>query len=140
MQAALTISTKDPDGGCRAAARQLLRSAPISAAVLMPLLALPREGPLSKRGRSTSKSPKDSRHAVAAAASEGGMALAIAILELLQWRSDVEGAEDLAQHLNSLIPALQRLATEQDSALADTDDEGTDRWPARPYNSAVLPF
>ncbi len=130
MQAALTISTKDPNGSCRAAARELLRSGPISAAVLVPLLALPTEGPLPKRGRSASKSPKDTRHAVAAAAVEGSMALTLAILELLQWRSNVARAEDLVQHLNSLLPALQRMATGQDSTPADTDDEGTDRWTA----------
>ncbi len=55
------------------------------------------------------------------------MALTTAVLELLQWRSDVEGAEALVQHLNSLLPTLQRMAAEQDSMPADTEDESTDR-------------
>ena len=128
MQATLTISTKDPNESCRAAARELLRSAPISAAALVPLLALPMEGPTPKRGRTAAKSPKDPSHTAAAAAGEGSMALPTAVLELLQWRNNVEGAEALVQHLNSLLPALQNMTTEQDSTPADTDDESTDRY------------
>lgn len=127
MQAALTISTQDPNESCRAAARELLRSAPVSAAALVPLLALPRHVPLPKRGRAAAKSPKDPSHTVAAAAGEGGMALMTAVLELLQWRTVVEGAESVVQHLNSLLPALQRMATEQDSLPAETGDKSTDR-------------
>ena len=127
MQAALTISTQDPNESCRAAARELLRSAPVSAAALVPLLALPRHGPLPKRGRTAAKLRKDPSHAATAAAGEGSMALLTAVLELLQWKNIAEGAESLVQHLNSLLPALQRTATEQDSTAAQTDDEGTDR-------------
>ena len=126
MQAALTTSTQDANESCRAAARELLRSAPISAAALVPLLTLPMQGPQPKRGRTAAKSPKDPSHTAAAAAGEGSMGLTTAVLELLQWRSDVEGAGDLVQHLNSLLPALQRMATEQDSMPAD-EDESTDR-------------
>ena len=55
------------------------------------------------------------------------MALMTAVLELLQWKDVAEGAESLVQHLNLLLPALQRTATEQDSMAAETDGESTDR-------------
>ena len=126
-QAALTISTKDPDESCRAAARELLRTAPISAAAVIPLLALPNEAPLPKRGRSASQARKDAPHSPASAAGEGSIALTTAALELLQWRGNVEGTEDLVQHLDLLLPALLRSATQQDSMPAAVGEDGADR-------------
>ena len=52
------------------------------------------------------------------------MRLPIAVLELLQWRTDIEGADELLQHLSSSLPALLREANEGAAAMAE---DGLDR-------------
>ena len=100
---------------------------PIAAAALVPLLALPASDSQPKRGRTALKTPKKVHEDVPATAVDGSMALPIAVLELLQWRSDIKGDEVLLQHLSSLLQPLLRMATEQSGTHTQTDAEGTDR-------------
>lgn len=125
MQVALQVSTNDLDEGCRTAARELLGSAPLAASALAPLLALPAQKPPPKRGRTPAKKAKSAEEESRA---NGTMSLPIAVLELLQWRGDVEDAEALLQHISSLLTPLLSMAAEQAHTPAATDEEGTDRY------------
>lgn len=49
----------------------------------------------------------------------------VAVLELLQWRTDIKGADKLLQHLSSSLPALLREAIEGAAAMAE---DGPDRY------------
>lgn len=122
-QVALQVSTQDLEESCRAAARELLGSVPIAAAALVPLLALPSAEPQPKRGRTAVKSSGQPQED--AGATQGSMRWPVAVLELLQWRTDIEGADELLQHLSSSLPALLREAIEGAAAMAE---DGPDRY------------
>ena len=125
-QVALQVSTDDADEGCRTAARELLANAPLTAAALVPLLALPPHAAPAKRGRTGGKAAKAANEASEAGQSRGSMSLLTAALELLQWRADVAGAEALTKHLSSLLQPLLSIATQEPSAPAPGDEDSAD--------------
>ena len=117
------MSTQDLAESCRAAARELLGSVPIAAAALVPLLALPSAEQQPKRGRTAAKS--SGQHQEDAGTTQDSMRQPVAVLELLQWRTDIKGADKLLQHLSSSLPALLREAIEGAAAMAE---DGPDRY------------
>ena len=125
-QVALQVSTHDADDGCRTAAHELLACAPLTAAALVPLLALPPRAAPAKRGRAGGKAAKPADEAGRAAQSGGSMSLLTAALELLQWRAIVAGAEALANHLSSLLQPLLIMATQEPSTSAPEDEDSAD--------------
>ena len=124
---ALQVSTHDADEGCRTAARELLACAPLTAAALVPLLALPPQAAPAKRGRAGGKAAEAADEAGRAAQSRGSMSLLTAALELLQWRADVAGAEALTKHLSSLLQPLLSMATQEPSTPAHGDEDSADK-------------
>ena len=125
-QVALQVSTQDVDEGCRAAARELLAGAPLTAAALVPLLVLPSPAAPAKRSRTGGKAAKAAGEAGRAVQISGSMSLLTAALELLQWRADVGGAETLAEHLSSILQPLLSMATQAVSTAAPGEGDGAD--------------
>ena len=123
---ALQVSTHDADEGCRTAARELLACAPLTAAALVPLLALPPQAAPAKRGRTGGKAAKAADEAGRAGQSRGSMSLLTAALELLQWRADVAGVEALTKHLSSLLQPLLSMATQEHSTPAPGQEDSAD--------------
>ncbi len=125
-QVALQVSTHDADEGCRTAARKMLACAPLTAAALVPLLALPPQAALAKRGRAGGKAAKAADEAGRAGQSRGSMSLLTAALELLQWRADLGGAEALTKHLSSLLQPLLSMAIQEPSIPAPGEEDSAD--------------
>ena len=124
---ALQVSTHDADEGCRTAACELLACAPLTAAALVPFLALPPQAAPAKRGRTGGKAAKAADEVGRAMQSRGSISLLTAALELLQWRANVGGAETLTKHLSSLLQPLLSMATQEPNTPAPGDEDSADK-------------
>lgn len=121
-QAMLQISASDPDEGCRAAAHRALADAPVSAASLSNVLSMEPSAP--------ARTPAKKARAAAHSAAGAGNSLddCIAVLELLQWKANVQDGVQLAGSLSSLLPRL--LAISEEAAPAEASEDAASRWVA----------
>jgi hypothetical protein len=147
--AALQTLASDGDDGCRTAARHCLEQLPVTAAMLLALLqaVVSSSGggdggaahgtPQSKAKRARRAASDASGGAVQEAqpgAGQGELAAgvldaAIAALEFLQWRDDVEGRQQLVQPLQQLlrvvIPFMGSIAESHAEEEADEDGDAS---------------
>jgi hypothetical protein len=149
--AVLQTHASDGDASCRAAARTALELIPVTSDMVLQLLqrvgsssssAASKQQQQSRAKRSKrSSSAAGSQHdamGVDAAAAAGPVLAAdldavIAALELLQWKEDVAGKQQLLQPLQSLLQLLTPLMgsiaesyQEDDTAAAAVDADATD--------------
>ncbi|KAF8067371.1 hypothetical protein HT031_002419 [Scenedesmus sp. PABB004] len=142
--AALQAHATDGDAACRAAARAALERLPVSAGMLLPLLARvggaaggapPTPAPKAKRARRASSAASGSGSQAEAMDVDGGAApagpvaaadldAATAALELLQWKEAVAGRAALAAPLQALLRALlPRMGSVAERHGGSDDDE-----------------
>lgn len=143
LKGLVLMAAADGDQACREAARRALEALPLTAAVLqLPLqrLQLGLTGQSAAAAAAAAPTPSKRRRTTKAgeqpAAAAGGpltavdVALATAVLELLQWSSSVEHPEQLVGPLQALLQAcLPRLGT-----IVEAHAEG-----AQPASSTLLP-
>lgn len=134
-QALLHASIGDADEASRAAAHLALAEAPVTAISLKRLLSIeqptaaPAPTPAKKARAATATAAKAAAQKDVAAG--GSLDDCIAVLELLQWKADVQDGAQLLGPLSALLPRL--LAVAGEPAPADNpDDDAPSRWALRP--------
>ncbi len=116
----LHASSSDSDEACRAAAHRALADAPVSAASLVDILSMEPSAP--------PRTPAKKARAETAAGRTSSLDDCVAVLELLQWKANVQNGVQLVGSLSSLLPYLLAIAREAAPATTVGEEETSSRY------------